>query len=118
MLDPFLPEDASEKEHVQLLLDQIHQEFINAVREGRGERLADDDSVFSGLVWTGNQAIELGLVDEIGSAGYVAREVLKEDNIVDFTKEEDLLARLSERLGSSVAEALMLNIQGNAYSVK
>jgi protease-4 len=118
MLDPFLPEDAGEAEHIQTLLDQIHQQFIDTVKEGRGDRLKDDPSIFSGLVWTGEEAIALGLIDEFGSSGYVAREVFKEDDIVDFTKEEDLLERLSERLGSSVAQALVLSIRGDGYQLK
>ncbi|MDX1334335.1 MAG: S49 family peptidase [Gammaproteobacteria bacterium] len=118
MLDPFLPEDPSETAHIQVLLDQIHQQFIDTVRDGRGDRLKEDEAIFSGLVWTGEEALKLGLIDEFGSAGYVAREVLKEDNIEDFTKEEDLLSRLSDRLGSSVAQALILGIQGDAYQVQ
>ena len=118
MLDPFLPEDAAEAQHIQSLLDQIHQQFIDSVREGRGERLQDNPEIFTGLVWTGEKALELGLVDEIGSAGYVAREVFEEDNVVDFTRKEDLLERLSDSLGSSVAEALMLSIKGDAYNLQ
>jgi protease-4 len=118
MLDPFLPEDPSETAHIQVLLDQIHQQFIDTVKDGRGDRLKEDETIFSGLVWTGEEALKLGLIDEFGSAGYVAREVLKEDNIEDFTKEEDLLKRLSDRLGSSVAEALIIGIQGDAYQVQ
>jgi len=118
MLDPFLPEDPSETAHIQALLDQIHQQFIDTVKDGRGDRLKEDETIFSGLVWTGEEALKLGLIDEFGSAGYVAREVLKEDNIEDFTQEEDLLKRLSDRLGSSVAQALILGIQGDAYQVQ
>ena len=76
LLDPFSPEDEFEKQHVQSLLDEIHQQFIDVVVEGRGDKLAKDKNMFSGLFWTGEQALELGLVDGFGSASYVAREVV------------------------------------------
>ena len=83
VLDPFSPENPVEKQHVQTMLNDIHQEFIDVVKEGRGDRLADDPKLFTGLFWTGTKAMELGLIDGLGSAGYVAREVVGvEDNCV------------------------------------
>ena len=101
-LDPFSPEDEYEKQHVQTLLDEIHQQFINAVKEGRGDKLANDANMFSGLFWTGEQALELGLVDGFGSASYVAREVVGVEEIRDYTHREDILQRLAGQLGSAL----------------
>jgi protease-4 len=107
ILDPFSPLRERDKEHVQGLLDEIHQQFIEVVREGRGERLSGlDEQIFSGLFWTGEQGLELGLVDGFGSSGYVARELIGAEDIVDFTREEDLLERLSKRLGAGIGTAL------------
>lgn len=107
LLDPFLPEDPAQVRHVRQMVDRIHEQFIEAVREGRGDRLRNPEGeLFSGLVWTGEQAVEKGLVDELGSASYVAREVIGASDIVDFTPRKDLLQRFSERVGSAVARAL------------
>ena len=106
MLDPFLPLPDSDREHVQKLLDGIHGHFISAVREGRGDRLADRPELFSGMFWTGEEGLELGLVDGFGDMRYVAREVIGEEEIVDFTVEEDLWTRLSHRIGAGIGAAL------------
>ncbi|NNG13256.1 MAG: S49 family peptidase [Halobacteria archaeon] len=105
-LDPFSPSKDSDVEHVRELLDGIHQQFIGAVKEGRGDRLQDHPDLFSGLIWTGEESLEMGLVDGIGSSGYVAREVIGEEDVVDFTQEPDLLERLTERLGVAMARGL------------
>jgi protease-4 len=106
LLDPFLPVDEVARTHVQAQLDAIHEQFIDVVKSGRGARLADDETIFSGLIWTGEQAIALGLVDELGSAGYVAREVIGEERIVDFTKEKNFWERLAADLGTSLGSVL------------
>lgn len=107
LLDPFLPEEAEHVTHVRAMVDRIHQQFIDAVREGRGGRLdAAGSEVFSGLIWTGDEAIDKGLVDELGSASYVAREVIGAKNIVDFTPRRHFLQRVSDRIGASLAQAL------------
>lgn len=106
LLDPFLPVDGVERAHVQQLLDEIHTQFIEIVQEGRGDRLSDDSLIFSGLIWSGEQAMELGLVDGLGSAGYVAREVIGEEKVVDFTREKDFFERLTANLGAATAKAL------------
>ncbi|RKZ45858.1 MAG: S49 family peptidase, partial [Gammaproteobacteria bacterium] len=85
-LDPFSPLKLDEVEHVETLLTDIHKQFIEVVKKGRGDKLIDDEKIFSGLIWTGEQSIELGLVDALGSPGYVAREVIGAEDIVDFTK--------------------------------
>ena len=106
LFDPFAPVKEEEKAHLQDMLQEIHAEFIKTVKEGRGDKLPDDEKLFSGLVWTGEKARQLGLVDEFGSAGYVAREVIKAEEIVDFTREKNIFDRLADRIGASVEEQL------------
>jgi protease-4 len=105
-LDPFQPSREGDIAHVQNLLDDIHQQFIEVVKTGRGDRLSQDPTLFSGFVWTGEQAIELGLADELGSSSYVAREVIGEDTIVDYTPEEDFLERFSKSLGTALGRGV------------
>ncbi len=104
-LDPFSPTKESDKAHMQALLDNVHEQFINVVKKGRGDRLADDPRLFSGLVWTGEHSLELGLVDGLGSSSYVARELLKAEKIVDFTPRPNYLDRFAESIGVSMANA-------------
>jgi protease-4 len=107
LLDPFLPENQATKEHVQGMLTEIHEQFINSVKQGRGDRLDTDvEGLFSGLIWTGETAVEIGLVDALGSASYVAREVIGEDTIVNYTLQDDLLERFSQKFGSAIAQVL------------
>ena len=105
ILDPFSPIKEGEVVHVQGLLGKIHQQFITAVKEGRKGKLQDNPQIFSGLFWTGEESLQLGLVDGLGSSGYVAREVVGVEEIVDFTAKEDWMKRLSERLGTGIAIA-------------
>jgi protease-4 len=106
-LDPFAPENPAHREHVQKMLDEIHQQFIKVVRDGRGKRLKESPEIFSGLVWTGERAVALGLADEFGSLDSVARDVIKAETIVDFTPDDNYLEQLSKRLGAGTAEALL-----------
>ena len=106
-LDPFSPAKPEEVAHVQNMLGEIHQQFIDAVRRGRGDRLSGDETVFSGLIWTGERGVELGLVDELGSSAYVAREVIGAEQIVDFTPGRSYLEQLAKRFSSSVADSLI-----------
>jgi len=105
-LDPFSPERKEEVAHVKGMLSQIHQQFIDVVKQGRGDKLKDSDKLFSGLIWTGEESVKLGLVDELGSSSYVAREIIKAENIVDFTPRERFFERLADRLGASMASTL------------
>ena len=105
-LDPFLPSKESDRIHVDKLLGGIHKQFITAVKEGRGDRLKDNPDLFTGLVWTGEEGVEMGLADAIGSSGYVAREIIGEEEIVDFTQEPDLLERISDRIGVAMVKAM------------
>ena len=107
LLDPFLPENKKAKAHMQTMLSEIHQQFIDAVKQGRGDRLDSNvEGIFSGLIWTGEAAVDIGLVDELASASYVAREIIGEETIVDYTVKEDILERFAERLGSTVAQVI------------
>ena len=99
-LDPFSPERDEELDHIDQLLDGIYQQFVQIVREGRGDRLVEDDRIFSGLVWTGEQSVELGLIDGLGNTDYVAREVIGAEEIVDFTYQDTLLEQFSRELGA------------------
>ncbi len=105
-LDPFQPENPRHREHAQRMLEEIHQQFIRIVRQGRGTRLKESPEIYSGLVWSGERSIELGLADALGSAEYVAREVIKAEKLVDFTVEENYFEALSKRLGTSFGETL------------
>lgn len=106
MLDPFSPVDESDVKHAREMVDDIHQQFIAVVREGRGPRLKETPDMFSGLIWTGQKSVELGLADGIGSIEYVAREVIKADLIVDFTKKENIAEKFARRFGAGAASAL------------
>jgi protease-4 len=107
MLDPFLPLDERHKEYAQALMNEIHQQFIAAVREGRGKRLKDAPEIFSGLIWSGRRSIDLGLADAIGSLDHVAREVIKAEEIVDYTQKENIAEKFARRFGVGVAAGLM-----------
>ncbi|HRB21910.1 MAG TPA: S49 family peptidase, partial [Nitrosomonas sp.] len=106
-LDPFSPLDPEQKKYAQSLLKEIHEQFIQVVKQGRGERLKNDPAIFSGIVWTGEKSIELGITDAIGSAEYVAREIIQAETLVDYTPHEgfsDLFRR--QRLGQVLMEFL------------
>ena len=105
-LDPFSPLDPKQRAHAQQMLNDIHAQFIEVVKRGRGDRLKPDPQIFSGLVWTGERSIELGLADALGSVEYVAREVIKAETIVDYTPRENIAERVVRRFGAASAEAL------------
>ncbi len=106
-LDPFAPENPAHRAHAKAMIEEIHQQFIKVVREGRGKRLKESPEVFSGLVWTGERAVQLGLADGFGSLDSVARDVIKAETVVDFTLEENYFEQLSKRLGASAAESVV-----------
>ena len=108
MLDPFSPQDEAQRAYIQAMLTEIHTQFIGVVRKGRGERLKETPDTFSGLVWSGQQAVNLGLADGLGSLDYVAREVVKAEDIVDYTQRENLGWRLAKRFGASIGEGMFL----------
>lgn len=115
-LDPFQPEKPEESEFWRSVLATTHRQFIDSVKQGRGERLqiAEHPELFSGLIWSGEQALELGLVDGLGSTSYVAREVIGEDDLVDFTVKDSALDRFTKKLGASVGAqlAMWMGFQG------
>ncbi len=103
-LDPFSPQNPKQKAHAQEMLDQIHEQFINVVRQGRGQRLKETPDMFSGLMWTGAKSIELGLADGYGSVESVARDVIKAEDIRDYTVKESFAERLAKQFGSQMGE--------------
>lgn len=117
-LDPFSPQKKGEIEHVNSLLLSIHQQFIDVVKAGRGDKLKDNKKLFSGLVWTGEDAVKLGLVDALGSSSYVAREIFKAEDIVDYTTRPSYLEQLTDRLGVAVAAKLAASLQSNSVSLR
>lgn len=114
-LDPFSPQNAEQVEFAHALLNDVHKHFIRAVKEGRGKRLKSDDQIFTGLFWTGDKALELGLIDGLGSAGYVAREIIKIEDVIDYTPSHNFFDRIASKVGSSMskqfASELGLNVQ-------
>ena len=106
-LDPFSPPNIEQEKYARKMLGEIHRQFIEVVRQGRGQRLKEDPEIFSGIMWTGEKSVELGLADAMGSADYVAREVIKAEHIVDYTTREGFAERFAKRLGGVTAEALI-----------
>ena len=103
-LDPFSPQTDAQRTHAQQMIDLVHQQFIDVVRAGRGDRLKETPDMFSGLFWTGQRAIELGLADQLGNVDYVAREVVKAEELVDYTQHEGVAERFIKRFGGAVGE--------------
>jgi protease-4 len=105
MLDPFSKEDPKQVEMVQTMLNEIHQQFITVVKEGRGERLKETPDLFTGRVWNGEQAVKMGLADGFGTVDTVARDVFKAPNILDYTMKENFAERVAKRFGAEVGSA-------------
>ena len=106
-LDPFSPQNEKQRVFAQAMLDQIHQQFIAVVKAGRGKRLKETPEMFSGLFWSGQQAVELGLADQLGNLDYVAREVVKTDEIIDYTRRDNVAERLAKKFGAAMGEGAM-----------
>lgn len=106
MLDPFSPQDESQRAYIQAMLGEIHAQFIAVVKKGRGDRLKESPDTFSGLVWSGQQAVTQGLADGLGSLDYVAREVVRAEDIVDYTQRENVGMRLARELGVHMGQGL------------
>jgi protease-4 len=103
-LDPFSPQTQKQRAYAQTMLNQIHKQFIDVVKAGRGKRLKETPEMFSGLFWSGQQAIELGLADEYGNLDYVAREVVKAEEVIDYTRRDNVAERLVKRFGAAIGE--------------
>jgi protease-4 len=106
MFDPFSPVNAKDRRYLQGMLNEVHQQFIDVVKDGRGDSLKASREIFSGLIWTGERAKALGLVDDFGSASFVAREVIGAEDIVDFTAKENILDRFAQQVGATAASVL------------
>lgn len=104
-LDPFSPPVAAQQEYAKQMLAEIHQQFVDVVRRGRGTRLKETPEMFSGLVWNGARSVQLGLADGLGSAEFVAREIIKAEDIVDYTPQEGIAERFAERFGAALAKS-------------
>jgi protease-4 len=111
MLDPFSPEKPEQRAYAQAMLDQIHRQFIKVVKEGRGRRLKETPQTFSGLFWDGEEAVKQGLADKFGNLDYVAREVVKAEEVVDYTPKENVAERLAKRFGASIGEGAVHALQ-------
>ena len=103
-LDPFSPQTDKQRAFAQQMLDQVHKQFIDVVKAGRGTRLKETPELFSGLFWTGQQAIDLGLADQLGNLDYVAREVVKAEDLVDYTRRDNVAERLAKKFGAAIGE--------------
>ena len=112
MLDPFSPEKPRHRALAQAMIDQIHQQFITVVREGRGERLKESPDTFSGLFWNGEVAVKMGLADHLGNLDYVAREVVKAEEVIDYTPRENVAEKLARRFGASLGEGAVRAVGG------
>jgi len=113
ILDPFLPVKPDQQAHAREMLNVVHQEFIDVVKDGRGARLTENPDLFSGLFWSGRQAKELGLIDGFGNVDYVAREVIGEETVVDYTLRPDFLTQLSRDLGVSIGSSFSRIFSGS-----
>jgi protease-4 len=112
-LDPFSPQTEPQRKHAQAMLDQIHTQFIEVVKKGRGDRLKETPEMFSGLFWSGQQAVDLGLADSLGSLDGVAREVVKAPDVIDYTQRENVAERLVKRFGAAVGEGSVRALRNN-----
>ena len=110
-LDPFSPQTKAQRTHAQTLLDQIHAQFIQVVREGRGKRLKETPELFTGLFWSGQQAVDIGLADGLGNVDYVAREIVKAEDIIDYTRHDTVAERLAKRFGAAIGEGAVHALQ-------
>jgi protease IV len=106
LLDPFSPSKPDEHQYMQGLINQVHQQFINAVKSGRGKRLKETPDMFSGLVWTGEESVKLGIIDAMGTQDSVAKEVIGAETLVDFTQQERLVDRIAGKLGASFSSGI------------
>ena len=118
MLDPFSPVNPEHKAYAQALLDGIHEQFKTVVREGRGKRLHETADTFSGLFWSGEESIKIGLADALGSTEFVARDVIKQEDIVDFTHQETFADRFAKRLGASIAKHIGFDVETSGLKLR
>jgi protease-4 len=103
-LDPFSPQTEKHRIFAQSMLDQVHKQFIDTVKAGRGKRLKENPELFTGLFWTGQQAVEMGLADQLGNLDFVAREIVKAEDVVDYTRRDNVAERLAKKFGAAIGE--------------
>jgi protease-4 len=116
--DPFSPISDKQRAYIQATLDQIHQQFIAVVKQGRGTRLKETPDTFSGLFWNGEQALAMGLVDHLGNLDYVAREVVKAEEVIDYTPKDNVAERLAKRFGAAIGAGAVKAVQGAATTIR
>ena len=117
-LDPFSPQTPQQKAYAQSMLNQVHSQFIDVVKAGRGNRLKDAPELFSGLFWTGQQAIDLGLADQLGSIDLVARDVIKAEELVDYTRRDNVAERLAKKFGAAMGEGAVRALQAGGFQLR
>ena len=117
-LDPFSPQTPQQKAFAQSMLNQVHRQFIDVVKAGRGDRLKDSPELFSGLFWTGQQAIDLGLADQLGSIDLVARDVIKAEDLVDYTHRDNVAERLAKKFGAAMGEGAVRALQAGGFQLR
>ena len=113
MLDPFSPQDAQQQAYAKVMIDQVHRQFIKVVRDGRGNRLKETPETFSGLFWNGEEAVRIGLADHFGSLDFVAREVVKAPEVIDYTPRDNVAEKLVKRLGASIGSGAVQALRSN-----
>jgi len=118
MLDPFSKEDPKDVKHITTMLGNIHQQFIDVVKKGRGDRLKETKDTFSGMFWTGEQSVGMGLVDGLGSSSYVARDIIKAEKLVDFTTQPNYLDRFASKIGASMSHVFMNKLGINGANIR
>jgi len=111
ILDPFSPMNKQQENIIKEMLNNIHDQFVQSVKRGRGQKLAKDDKIFSGLIWTGEQALKLGLIDALGSPGHVAREIIGEEKIIDYTVKPNIWQELAKKVGAQTLQNLVTSLQ-------
>jgi len=116
--DPFSPLTDTQRGYLQMTLNQIHQQFIAVVKQGRGQRLKETPEMFSGLFWSGEQALAMGLVDHLGNLDFVAREVVKAEEVVDYTPKENVAERLAKRFGAAIGAGAVKAVQSAATTLR
>ena len=116
--DPFSPLTDKQRGYIQVTLDQIHQQFIAVVKQGRGARLKETPETFSGLFWNGEQALAMGLVDHLGNLDFVAREVVKAEEVIDYTPKDNVAERLAKRFGAAIGAGAVKAVQGAATTIR
>jgi protease-4 len=117
-LDPFSPQSESQRAHAMAMLNEIHQQFISVVKAGRGDRLKETPDMFSGLFWSGSQSVQMGLADGLGSVDFVAREIVKAEDIVDYTQKENVAEKIAKRFGAAMGYGALKALMASGVKVK